>query len=207
MNFEMNDDYQLWERFKKGDREAFYHLYDSYVDVLYGFGKQFSKDSEFVKDCIHDLFLDLHKYRKKLGRTDSIKLYLLKSLRRKIQFGKIKHEFVGMDDTFESMPLFQATTHEQTIIESENKEFKSEKLSQAVNKLTDQQQAILYLKFEQDLPYDEIANILDISVESARTSVYRIIKTLRKSLKEDRVSLNLFILHVRDNLIFKNISF
>ena len=80
----------LWKRFKEGNDDAFYCLYDQYADNLFKYGIHFSKDRAFIQDCIHDLFLELYKYRKKLSETDNIQFYLYRSLRRIIHKEQLK---------------------------------------------------------------------------------------------------------------------
>jgi len=55
-----------------------------------------------------------------------------------------------------------------------------------MNSLTAHQREGLNLKFVHNLTYAEIAEILGISIESARTSIYRALKTLRNSITDDK---------------------
>ncbi len=87
---------------------------------------------------------------------------------------------------------------EDTIIESETKNGNHEILTEAMKELSDKQREGLSLKFEQNFSYKEIANILGISVESARTNIYRALKDLRKVLKKKGVSTFILILLFRD---------
>lgn len=194
MQKDLNKDYFLWKRFKGGDDIAFYQLYDEHIDSLYRFGMQFSRDNDFVKDCIHDLFLDLYKYKDRLSDTDSIKFYLFRSLRRKMHKQQSKSSFLSQEMEEESDLINQIPAFEETLIKSEIQQENSELLIQAVNQLTQQQQRALFLKFEQNLTYAEIAFIFDISVESARTNIYRTLKILREKILATKTSLNLLVL-------------
>ena len=98
MQKEVNTDYLLWKRVKAGETQAFHDLYMQFADILFSFGLIYSKDQELVKDCIHDLFFDLYKYRRNLSDNDHIRNYLFKSLKRKIQSpqsGKLKLVFTN----------------------------------------------------------------------------------------------------------------
>ena len=53
-------------------------------------------------------------------------------------------------------------------------------LSKALKTLTKKQRKVLFLRFNQDRTYQEISEIMGVSIETARTSIYRAIKTLRK---------------------------
>lgn len=194
MHKEVNSDYLLWKRVKAGETQAFHELYMQFADVLFSFGSIYSKDQELVKDCIHDLFFDLYKYRKNLADNDHIRNYLFKSLKRKIQSpqsGKLKLVFTN---TFQ-----EENEQKQSLSESEdieNQEENIENIRNAMGKLSDRQQEALNLRFQVGLPYTEVARILDISVESVRTLVYRSVKTIREELKLNNNALILFYLQI-----------
>ena len=82
--YQINSDTFLWNDFIKGDENAFRLIYLQYVQSLFKYGCNFTRDEALVKDCIHDVFIDLSKYRSDLSSTNNIKLYLFKSLKRKI---------------------------------------------------------------------------------------------------------------------------
>lgn len=199
MQRELNKDYFLWKRFKGGDDIAFYQLYDEHIDSLYRFGMQFSKDNNFVKDCIHDLFLDLYKNKNTLGDTDSIQFYLFRSLRRKMYRQQPKSSFLSLETEEESDQVDHTPAFEETLINSETEQENMDLLIQAVNQLTEQQQRALFLKFEQNMTYSEIASILGISVESARTNMYRTLKTLREKISGTKCSINLLLLLLKSS--------
>jgi RNA polymerase sigma factor (sigma-70 family) len=192
MQNQLNEDHLLWKSFKDGNDRAFYDLYDQYSDALYSFGMQFCNDPGFVKDCIHDLFLDLHKYREQLRPTDSIRFYLFRALRRIIHKQKLKTSLIKLDHNIEKALRSHAPAFEESLILSEKHQENLDLVENAVSKLTKVQQRALFLKFEQNLNYTEIAILLNVSVESARTNMYRALKALRKSLSKDQISLNLF---------------
>jgi RNA polymerase sigma factor (sigma-70 family) len=192
MQREVNSDYLLWKRIKAGETLAFHELYMQFADILFSFGSIYTKDQELVKDCIHDLFFDLYKYRKNLSDNDHIRNYLFKSLKRKIQSpqsGKLKLVFTN---TFHEGNEGKASLAETEGLE--NQEENIENIRIAMGKLSDRQQEVLNLRFQVGLSYTEIAKILDISVESARTLVYRSVKTIREDLKLNNSALILFYL-------------
>lgn len=193
MHRKLNKDYLLWKSFRNGDDKAFYELYDQYSDALYSFGMQFSKDPDFVKDCIHDLFLDLHRYREQLSPTDSIQFYLFRALRRIIHKQKVRIGLLNLDQNHEQTLHTHTPGCEEVLIHSETEQENLDQLENAIKQLTKLQQRALFLKFEQDLTYAEIATLLNISVESARTNMYRALKALRKRLSKNQISLNLFV--------------
>lgn len=189
MEKEINSDYLLWKRIKAGETLAFHELYMKFADNLFSFGMIYSRDREYVKDCIHDLFFDLYKYRKNLSDNDHIRNYLFKSLKRKIQS--------SLDPRLK-LVYSESIREENELSDSEEEELLEENIrnvQQAVDKLSEHQKEVLKLRFQIGLTYDEIARILEISVESVRTLVYRTIKTLREELKTKNSAIVLFYLH------------
>jgi len=177
-----NTEERIWEGVKKGDQNALGELYTLFVDSLFAYGASLTKDREYVMDCIHDLFLDLYKYRKGLSNTDNIKYYLIKSLKRKI-LRKYKSKIIPFSTLFpDSNPQDRndyIKSHEEDLIQSEYLIEKDRKLNDALNTLTNKQRRGLFLKFTQQRSYKEISEVLGISIGSARTVIYRALKSLR----------------------------
>ncbi len=74
----------LWQSFREGDSYAFEQLLKQYYPLLLNYGNRLSKDREFVKDCLHDLFVELWNRKEKLDTIENLKPYLLLSFRRKL---------------------------------------------------------------------------------------------------------------------------
>ncbi|MBG6130085.1 RNA polymerase sigma factor (sigma-70 family) [Aquimarina sp. EL_43] len=175
-------DTTLWTKVKLGDLDAFNQLYDKYIDALYEFGIQYTNDTDYVKDCIHDLFLDIYKYRKKLSDVDNVKYYLFKSLKRKIN-RKFKSKLTLFSTEEKKNEIkSEYKSIEETIIQSENSSEIEAKLSVALTSLSSRQRKGLSLKFEEKKSYEEIAAIMGISIESVRTLIYRAVKKLRNKI-------------------------
>lgn len=187
----------LWRQFIEGSDQAFYLLYDRYADKLYIYGIHFSNDKNFIKDCIHDLFLDLYKYRIKLSETNNVQFYLFRSLRRIIYKKRVRVlQFIRNERNYtaKEMPVF---SHEDYLIATETKAEEYKALNAAMKKLTDRQREGLSLKFEHDHTYSEISEIMGISVESARSIIYLALKQLRNSIdvKGNSIQLLIFLSH------------
>ncbi len=133
-------------------------------------------------DGIHDLFINLYKYRKNLSQTDRVDFYLMRCLKNVIllRIKNLKRESASEDQ--ESIPDFQ-TSVEEGMIANEWELQRSQKLAKALNLLSKKQRKGLLLRFTENNSYEEIAALMDISVTSSRTMIYRAIKTLRKQME------------------------
>jgi RNA polymerase sigma-70 factor (ECF subfamily) len=174
----------IWQRIKSGDLDALGTLYDQYVDALYQYGNKLCADSDYVNDCIHDVFLDIYKYRKNLSSTDNVEYYLLRSLKNKI-LKKHKSRIIALsfNDNIDFNTAEWATSSiEENIIEREWCDERSMRLTAAMGLLTKQQKKGINLRFVEDKNYPEIADRLNVSIETARTVIYRGIKLLRQNM-------------------------
>ncbi|WP_298791576.1 sigma-70 family RNA polymerase sigma factor [uncultured Allomuricauda sp.] len=185
MSTQKKEELILWNEIKKGNVIALGQVYDLYIKLLFSYGFQLSNDKNYVMDCIHDLFLDLYKYRERLSATDNIKYYLITSLRRKIN-RKYKHSLVHFSERENIENQMDALQHvlspEERLIALENDSKKVGIWQKANNFLTKTQLRGLQLRFMEERPYEEIAEIMDVSVGTSRTIIYRAIKSLRKNM-------------------------
>jgi RNA polymerase sigma-70 factor (ECF subfamily) len=189
-----SEDLKYWEGMIRGDENAFAKLYESYFKLLYNYGRKICGERTRVEDCIHDLFVDLWRYRENLSSTTSVRFYLYRSLRRKLVKQKEGEMWLYDDTSFIDDVLRLSTqSQEYDIIESESKDQKSAKLQKLLNDLSPRQLEALVLYFYDEFSYDEIAAILNVNTQSARNLVQRGLVQLRDYAKLI-VSIGLFLL-------------
>lgn len=171
----------LWTKLKNGDVNALGDIYDIYVDELFTYGMQFSSDKSLVMDAIHDLFLNLYKYKKNLAATDNVTFYLYRSLKNTIlKTSNNNHALFPNVQNQEQNSSDKSV--EENIIQEEMQNERAFQLAKAVNSLSKKQKKGLFLRFTEERTYEEIADIMNVSVQTSRTIIYRAIKSLRKEL-------------------------
>lgn len=187
----------LWTAFKQGDREAFGLMLELYYPLLLNYGLRFHKDREFVKDCLHDLILDLWSRKENLDDVRLIKVYLLKSFRRKIlrESQRIKW-FREANEVTEDYAFEVQFAIESYMISNEVIHEDLRKLRANLEKLTKRQREAIYLRFHQEMEYDDIAGIMSINQHSAVNLVYEALKMLRRNWFLVSISVPLFLLNI-----------
>nr|MBD3620626.1 sigma-70 family RNA polymerase sigma factor [Sunxiuqinia sp.] len=195
----------LWNAFLRGDDKSFSAIYQQHIEAMFSYGYKLSADREIVHDCIQEIFIDLFLKREKVNvRIENLKSYLFVALRncigkkmsKKRRFEPIRSGEESNDISFQTEYSFQ-----DKLIELEISGEIKKKLQTAVNSLPDRQKEIIYLKFEEEMDYSEIADILKISVESARKLLYRSLLSLRK-IVDPAVVQTLFAIFFRKKSIF-----
>lgn len=184
MRVHKKEDIFLWDKLKGGCTTALGNLYDLYIDELFSYGIKIHPNKEHIKDCIHDLFLDLYKYHNNLAKTDNVKYYLLLSLKRKIikniQLNKTHSPEIDLYNINDQE--FYTDSIEEELIKEESFAEKNLELIKALSLLPKTQKQGLHLRFNENKSYEEIAKTMNITVQTSRTTIYRGIKSLRKKL-------------------------
>lgn len=178
--FSSLQDKDVWQQFRSGSEEAYSFIYEKYVPLLYSYGCRIHADEEVVKDCLQDLFVNLWLTRQNLGTTDSIKFYLFRSLRREIA-RKVNS---SLSFTPESNYAFAARTEnsfEDQWIALEENQLQRKEIDSALTYLSDRQREAIYLRFYQNIDFDEIASIMGITPRAVYKLIYRAVDILKKN--------------------------
>jgi RNA polymerase sigma factor (sigma-70 family) len=173
------------------------YVYNEYLDILYSYALHLGFDEEIAMDAIHDVFYKLCIHHSSLNEINNLKSYLLRSLRnRLIDMKRINREdaasFSAQDNTQEVLPFQLHVTIEDELIMKEDAEEVRQKVENVLKQLTDRQREIVYLRYIRERSYEEIAEIMQISVAACRNLIS---KSITK-LKEFSLTIALLILIV-----------
>jgi len=178
----------LWDAFLKGDDKAFAGIYYAFVSALLSYGRKLTPDNDMLHDTVQEIFMDVYlKRNNQHNPIFNIKAYLFialkNSLLRKLVNNR-KYDDRELDDTL--MGEFRVEySFEEKLISYEISEEKRIRLQQAIVTLSSGQKEIIYLKFEEGLSYSEIAELMNITIESARKQLYRALLSLRHILDSE----------------------
>jgi RNA polymerase sigma factor (sigma-70 family) len=173
----------LWVRFLQGDRHAFAVIYDAHIDDLFHYGMHFCQDKERVKDCLQDLFQDLWAGREHLAENvQNIRYYLISSLRRRLLRALRKDRRYQHRDSWEAFEFEFTLPLESQLIRNETAEEQKRLLQQALGNLSRRQREAIYLRFFQDLSYNEVADIMSMQVDSVYNTISKAIGILKKTI-------------------------
>ena len=200
---ELSNDLVTWIKFKGGDENAFASLYKNYFYTLYNYGIKFTNDKELVKDGIHDLFVNLKRYRSKLTsfendqsrNADPVKFYLLRSFRR-ILTNKLSDSYFDLltSDIPNNYHFDVTVSCEEDLILEESRRLRIQRLNKSLKKLPSKQKEAIYLRFYEGYSFEQIAELMNSNnVKSTRGLIYKALDNLRKYL-EMHISILLSVL-------------
>jgi RNA polymerase sigma factor (sigma-70 family) len=170
-----------WRRFLTGDREAFGQLMSVHYRSLFQYGSKFSKDKEFVKDSIQDLFLTLWEKRENLSADAEPKPYMMASLRRLMHRSTSSRLRLGegqLNDVDASFDVEFSVEH--AYIENESTLVSAQQLHQLLDELPKRQKEVVYLKYFQEMDRDQISEVMAVTPQTVSNLLQIAIKQLKK---------------------------
>jgi len=171
----------------EGDKTEFSHLYKKYVDDLYNYGLSLRVSQDVCMDAIHDVFYRLYIDRTQLKDIKNIKAYLFQSIKNRLMNFQKHDDRAVYFNNIEDIPFSLEVSALDKIVDVEEKDFIIKRVEKLLESLTNRQREAIYLRYMQELDYDEIASILNMSPASARKLVYRGIENLRSQTKNDQI--------------------
>jgi RNA polymerase sigma factor (sigma-70 family) len=171
-------DSALWIKVIEGNQDALAFIYNKHFQSLYRYGMKLHPDGDLVKDTIHDLFAGIWLGRERLSVTDSIRYYLLASLKRQINR---KLERASRLYEYRVTNTSATSSHEEVLIAAQIHNERKQKLEKVINGLPPRQREVLYLRFYEGLDTQAVAKIMSLSVNSTYVLLSKALGYLKKN--------------------------
>jgi RNA polymerase sigma factor (sigma-70 family) len=164
------------------------------VNILFSYAINLGFDRDTAMDAIHDVFCKICADKKLLRNVENIQFYLSCALKnRLINIYKQEKEHVELSEqtiSKEQWPFIMSVTVEDDLIREEEDEYLCRRVMRMLECLTDREREIIYLRYTHGYSYDEISQLMHISVPSSRKLVHKALSKL-KSLQ-----VLMFLLHI-----------
>ena len=185
---------------QEGDMQ-FIALYKFYYQDLYAYGVSLGFNTEDVKDAIQEVYLKLYFNERLCIDEKKIKFYLLLSVRNQlIDWERTKKDTSSIEEEERSFKL--SVSVEESFISDEEDLLLKKRVNRILDLLTDHQREIVYLHFIEEMPYEEIAVMLDMKIQTVRGQVFKAMEKLRKLDSKDYF-LFFLILYLHGVSVFK----
>jgi RNA polymerase sigma-70 factor (family 1) len=171
-------DDDLWQNIRQGDHEAFVMLFKKYYQPLYRFSGRLVWDAQAAENIVQDLFVTLWIQKNHLKITSGLKSYLYQAVKNRALTHLKKARRMGSLINPLAIKSGTAASPEETYL---NKELYTA-VHQAIAKLPNKCRHIYLMKRYDNLAYAEIAETLNISLNTVKTQLQRALKSLEKQL-------------------------
>jgi RNA polymerase sigma-70 factor (ECF subfamily) len=158
----------------KGDRQAYALLVEEYKSPIYNLAYRMTGNSEDSDDLTQETFIRAYQYlwrynpRKKFFTwLYTIAFNLIKNHLRKNKKEKLSEELSASSLTDKN------TSPEERLIEDQE-------ISSCLLRLEDELRALLIMKYQQELSFEEIAQITGKSLSAVKMRIYRGLEKLKE---------------------------
>jgi len=172
-------DEELMSMIKADNMIAFDELYKKYCKRIYKFGYSILKSQEETENLVQEVFLNLWENRQKVEKDSSVKSYIFAiTYNSAISIIRKKTREIKFIEYLQSL---QGNLEEPVDLKLEYNEL-ADKLDEIVNALPLRQKEVYLLHRVEGLKYNEIAQRLNLSVNTVENHMVRALKTIRFKL-------------------------
>ncbi|WP_106831439.1 RNA polymerase sigma factor [Parabacteroides pacaensis] len=162
------------------NEEAWYtQIYTTYVNDLFSYGRAFGFNDEELMDAIHDVFLHIMDTSISKSKKEHLKFYLLCSLKNRLISMKRRPIIYESIEEINEYTFSLQVTELDLLEEKEEKEHIKKLIEEMLQTLTDRQREAIYLRFMQELEYEQVAELLGMTPKGVRKLIYRAINHIR----------------------------
>ena len=177
-----------WIKVQAGDKRAFRMFFDEYYSSMCLYANSILHDLELSQDIVSDCFIRIWERRGTIEVESSLKYYLLLSVRNAI-YNYLRSPESRKTDINSIISILENTPVEEYNLEKEDTILHVYEL---IEQLPLQRKKILELAVFSGKKYNEIADLLGISVNTVKTQMARAYRFLRDGLRKDNLLLLFF---------------
>ena len=182
-------DVKLMLDFKKGDTSAFEKIVIKYYPELLNLAYKFLGNRVEAEDACQEIFVKIFKTRKRYKPQATLRTFLYRitynhcvNISRQYKRKKTYNISTLLDDNSEHI-VFEDTSAVKPAQILENEESK-EKVLLALQEIPENQRIALILNVYDNLPYDEIAATLDLTLSATKSLIYRAKQNVKNKLSK-----------------------
>jgi len=175
------DEKELFRQIAEGNEAAFRAIFDGYRERLFTFAWQLCHSAVDAEEIVQDIFLKLWEQRDKLVEVSFPRKYIYIMTRNRTLdlLGKIARNEQMIKEVWVQMS--QSDNLTENLLQAEE----SRKLiQQAVAQLSEKKQTIFLLSRDQGLSHQEIADQMNLSVQTVKNIVTEILKHVQAFLAQ-----------------------
>jgi len=174
-----NDEKSLLKKVSSGDEMSFRRIYDNYHQKIYSLSFFLTRSHVLAEDLTQEIFVNIWVNRENLPSINSFEKWL-RTVVRNHAYNYLKR--MGIEKRFlekeRSASKQQITVTENILTERELGNI----LKKTIDKLPPQQKKIYMLSRQDGLKHDEIARLLNISINTVKNHLKAALFTIRSAL-------------------------
>lgn len=172
-------DKYLIKGLKKNEEHSFRKIYDKYHQSVYGIAFKYLKNDSLAEDAVHDIFIKLWEYRKKLNEQQSLKGFLFTSTKNHVL--NMIRDRRRDEEKNRGYSKLQSVSQNKTLSRLTFENYKRV-FQHYLEELPEGKREIFKMKMNEGLSNKQIADRLDISVNTVKSQYYKASKFIKEQL-------------------------
>ena len=183
------DETQLIKGIQQGDRNAFQILVENYQRMVVNTCLGIVHNRADAEDLAQDVFIEIFRTAENFRGDSKISTWLyriatnrslnfIRNNKRKRFFQSIEEAFIGGRNRISEISENLSDQPDRNITDQQ----RADMLHRAIDQLPKKQRTAFTLNKYEELPYQQIAEIMEISLASVETLIHRAKKSLQKQL-------------------------
>ena len=183
----------LMLRVKRGDRAAFAELVEKYKQPVMNFVYRSLRDEIEAEDLAQNVFLQVYKSRSRYKQTAKFSTWLF-TIARNLCLNELRRRYRHPAESIEETQAENESREGATQRQYEDKSQMAppdkllhgelaQKIEEALAELPENQRSAILLCLQDELSYEEIADVLDCSLSATKSLIHRGRETLKEKLK------------------------
>ena len=175
----LHNEKELFLRIASGDESAFRILFDEYRERLFVFAWQLCHSAAEAEEVVQDIFLRLWQGRESLVNVDYPRKYIYVMARNRTLdlLAKIARDKQLIKDVWANLSEPDSVT--ENILQAAETE---KLINEAVARLPEKKQTIFWLSRRDGLTHQQIAEQMDLSVQTVKNILTEILKQIKSYL-------------------------
>lgn len=182
----MSEEAELIDAALEGDTEAFGRLVQTHQDRLFGAMLQVTRSAEEAEDVVQEAFVRAYVKLHTFQRNSRFFTWLYRiAFNSALSRRRRKRATLSLDQTREVTgiePIDSVDAPDERMLQTE----RIEMVRAALDRLSDEHRAIMILRELENHAYEDIAEILEISIGTVRSRLNRARTQLRQTLEAMR---------------------
>jgi len=162
-------------RSMRGDPVAFGDLVRAHQAMVFSLALHFLRDRALAEEVAQEVFLDLYQNLASIQSATHLKFWLRKvTCHRSIDYGRRQRPHLSLDDVPEPIgPIGKDAPSDPLLART---------LRGLVASLPHKARMVVVLRFQEELEYHEIAEVMEIPINSVKSCLQRSLAILREKL-------------------------
>ncbi len=162
---------------EKPKQERFNKVMVPHMDVLYNYGLYLTGDREEANDLLQETYLKAFRFFDKFEPGTNAKAWLYRIMRNTFinEYRRVKRlpDLVQYDEQISAYQMLPRDEEKTELRKQINGEMFEDEIAGAIASLPEKFKSVIVLRDVEDLPYEEIADALEIPVGTVRSRLHR----------------------------------